>query len=275
MIKKQSLPHIISLLDDDSDEIRNHVFNDLVGYGLNLEQDLVEFSDILDRNNLTQLKPIIESNRRKWLLENWASWKSGESETKKIEIAMNIISKYQLGVLQTTHLSTKLNIVAGDFMNLYPYGNELDLSYYLFHILDLHGSKEDYYNPLNCNLYSAIENGIEIPLTLVLIFIFVAERLGLNVTGCNFPGHFLAKIDVDGEMLLIDCFDRGRIIFPSDIDDLSEESFNALLTIINSPISARKIIRRMLTNLTSAYKKNGEKDKEQFFKELILLNGVL
>lgn len=270
MLTKDKLPHIISLVDDESEEVRDYVLKDLNDYGTDLESDLVEFSDILNRNNLHAIKPIIEKNRRDWLLANWKNWYTAISEYEKIEIAMNIISKFQLGVLQPFSLKSKLDIIAGNFLNLYPYGNELDLSYYLFQVLDLKGNKDDYYNPLNCNLFYTFESGLALPITLVLIYILVADRVGLRVVGCNFPGHFLAKIDIDGEMLLIDCFNEGRIVFESDLNELSEESQLALITIINTPLSARTVIKRVLSNLINAYKEKGDVVHQQFFKELML-----
>jgi hypothetical protein len=270
MLTKDKLPHIISLVDDESEEIRDFVLKDLNDYGTDLESDLVEFSDILNLKNLQAIKPIIEKNRREWLLANWKTWYSPFSELEKIETAMNIISKFQLGILQQTTLSIKLDIIAGNFMNLYPYGNELDLSYYLFNILNLRGNKEDYYNPLNSNLYYAFESGVALPITLVLIYILVADRVGLKVVGCNFPGHFLAKIEIDGEMILIDCFNEGKVIFGSDLSDLTDDSQEALATIINAPLSARTIIKRVLSNLINAYKEKGDVVHQQFFKELML-----
>jgi hypothetical protein len=269
MLTKEKLPHIISLVDDESEEIRNHVFQDLTDYGSSLESDLVEYSDILNPKNLHLIKPIIEKNRRNWLLANWGNWYSGITELDKIEIAMDIISKFQLGVLQQMPLSTKLDIIAGNFMNIYPYGNELDLSTFLFRVLDLKGNKNDYYHPLNSNLYNTFESGMALPITLVLIYILIAYRVGLKVVGCNFPGHFLAKIEIDEEMILIDCFNNGRIIFNSDLENLSPEAYEALLTIINRPLSARTVIKRVLSNLVNAYKEKEDSVNQQFFKELL------
>ncbi len=269
MLTKDKLPHIISLIDDESDEVRSLVFKDLNEYGNNLESDLVEFSDILNQKNLHQIKSIIERNRRDWLKDNWKNWYSEFTELGKIEVAMNIISKFQLGILQQTSLSTKLNIIARNFLNLYPYGNELDLSNYLFHVLDLKGNKDDYYNPLNSNLYHTLNNGKGLPITLVLIFILIAERVQLKVVGCNFPGHFLAKIEIDDEMLLIDCFNNGRIIFNSDLEDLSTDSYQALLTIIETPLSARTIIKRVLHNLLNAYKEANHTPNLLLIKSLL------
>jgi regulator of sirC expression with transglutaminase-like and TPR domain len=272
MLTKEKLPHILNLIDDESEEVRNYVFKDLNEYGPDLEADLVEFSDVLNTGNLSVIKPIIERNRRDWVKKNWDLWKTGNTELEKVEIAMNLISKYQLGIAQQTTLKEKLDSVAENFMNLYPYGNELDLSNYLFNVVDLRGNKEDYYNPLNSNLYYTFESGYALPLTLVLIYMLVAERVGLVVTGCNFPGHFLAKIDIDGEMLLIDCFNRGKIIFESDLKDLSGESYEALLKIINRPFSSRKIIKRVFANLITAYREKKDYVNQKFIKELLLLS---
>ena len=269
MLTKNKLPHIISLVDDESEEIRNYVFKDLTDYGNSLESDLVEYSDILNPKNLHLIKPIIEKNRRNWLLANWKNWYGAVSELDKIEIAMDIISKFQLGILQQMPLSTKLDIIAGNFMNIYPYGNELDLSTFLFRVLDLKGNKNDYYHPLNSNLYHTFESGTALPITLVLIYILIAERVGLKVVGCNFPGHFLAKIEIDEEMLLIDCFNNGKIIFNSDLENLSPEAYEALLTIINRPLSARSVIKRVLNNLINAYKEKEDVVHQQFFRELL------
>jgi len=274
MLTKEKLPHIISLVDDESEEIRTHVINDLNNYGPTLEADLVEFADVLNLKNLHVIKPIIEKNRRNWLIENWKNWYSAITELGKIEIAMDIISKFQLGIVQQIPLSKKLDIIAGNFINLYPYGNELDLSYYLFHMLDLKGNKDDYYNPLNSNLYNTFESGFATPITLVLIYILVADRVGLKVVGCNFPGHFLAKIEIDDEMLLIDCFNNGRIIFNSDLEDLSPDAIEALMTIINRPLSARTVIKRVLNNLINAYREKGDTVNQQLFKELLLSTPI-
>ena len=118
MLTKEKLPHIISLVDDESEEVRNQVFRDLNDYGTDLETDLVQFSDILNLKNLNQIKPIIEKNRRDWLLANWKSWYTAESELGKIELAMDLISRFQLGVLQQTPLSTKLDFISLSFNNL-------------------------------------------------------------------------------------------------------------------------------------------------------------
>ena len=258
MLEKEQLPHILNLVDDEAEEVRNHVFKDLTDYGIDLENDLFEFAEIIDRKNLEIIDPIIKNNRRKWLRKNWKRWFNITDEYEKIEAAMSLISKFQLGYFQQVTLSNKLDQISEDFKNRYPYGNELDLSNYLFQVLDLRGNKRDYYSPLNSNLLYTLEKGIGLPITLALIFILIGERLGLTVSGCNFPGHFMAKVNIDDELLLIDCFNGGRIIFESELKTLSNDSYESILKIVHSEINSETIIKRVLKNLINSYKEKND-----------------
>lgn len=269
MLEKEQLPHILNLVDDDAEEVRNYVFKDLTDYGLALEEDLFEFAEVIDRKNLDIIDPIIKNNRRKWLRRNWHQWFDVRNYYEKIEIAMNLISKFQLGYFQQISLSERLDQISEDFKNRYPYGNELDLANYLFQVLDLRGDKRDYYSPLNSNLYYTLEEGKGLPLTLTLIFILIGERLGFDVVGCNFPGHFMAKINIDDELLLIDCFNGGRIIFESEIKTLTNDSYESVMKIIHTKSDAETIIKRVLKNLINAYREKEDTPNLHVISELL------
>jgi len=269
MLEKEQLPHILNLVDDDAEEVRNYVFKDLTDYGLALEEDLFEFAEVIDRKNLDIIDPIIKNNRRKWLQRNWHQWFDVRNYYEKIEIAMNLISKFQLGYFQQISLSERLDQISEDFKNRYPYGNELDLANYLFQVLDLRGDKRDYYSPLNSNLYYTLEEGKGLPLTLTLIFILIGERLGFDVVGCNFPGHFMAKINIDDELLLIDCFNGGRIIFESEIKTLTNDSYESVMKIIHTKSDAETIIKRVLKNLINAYREKEDTPNLHVISELL------
>ena len=269
MLEKEQLPHILNLVDDDAEEVRNHVFKDLTDYGLDLENDLFEFAEIIDRKNLEIIDPIIKNNRRQWLRNNWEQWFSIVDDFEKIETAMSVVSKFQLGNFQQVTLSKRLDQISEDFKNRYPYGNELDLANYLFQVLDLRGNKRDYYSPLNSNLYYTLEEGKGLPITLTLIFILIGERLGFSVSGCNFPGHFMARVNIDDELLLIDCFNGGRIIFESELKALSNDSYESILKIVHSSIDAETIIKRVLKNLINAYREKDDTPNLHVISELL------
>ena len=55
------------------------------------------------------------------------------------------------------------------------------------------------------------------PISLAVIQMEVAQRLGVALDGVSFPGHFLVRLPVDDGVLVMDPFNRGR---PLNADEL-------------------------------------------------------
>jgi regulator of sirC expression with transglutaminase-like and TPR domain len=84
---------------------------------------------------------------------------------------------------------------------------------YLFKDLGYRGNIDDYYDPRNSYLNDVMDRRLGIPITLSLIFIEIAKRLGLKTQGVSFPGHFLVKCHLDKKgFLIIDPFVGGKIL---------------------------------------------------------------
>lgn len=65
----------------------------------------------------------------------------------------------------------------------------------LFDVVGFVGNVEDYYNTANSYVPEVLATKRGLPITLVLIYKCVAERIGLTVHGINSPGHFLAAVE--------------------------------------------------------------------------------
>ena len=59
------------------------------------------------------------------------------------------------------------------------------------------------------------------PISLAMVQIEVARRLGVPLDGVSFPGHFLVRLPVDDGILVMDPFNRGR---PLDEDELRQRA---------------------------------------------------
>lgn len=269
MSDRHTLQFLVDLIDDDTAEVRQEILRELGNYGSDLEEDLQEFSDDLDENKLKIIAPILQENRREWLVNNWNEWTYIRDEYESLETAMNLIAQFQYGPSINKNLWYQLNVLSEDFKNKFPYGSEFDLANYLFKELMISGSKLDYYNPLNSNLLYAVESKQGLPITLAILYMLVGERTGLVIEGCNFPGHFLAKIEFDKEVILVDCFNGGRMIYESELLNMVKLSYEAIMKIINSHTSTRSIVRRVLNNLSNAYKQKGDNTNSEFFSNLI------
>lgn len=133
------------------------------------------------------------------------------------------------------------------------------LNRYLFEELGFAGNDEDFYDPRNSYLNDVIERRLGIPISLGVVHIELARRLGLGLEGIAFPGHFLVRMPVQGGVMVLDPFQGGRSL---DVDELrlraqahvrrealADEDLIRLL----DPASHRAILTRMLRNLRSVY----------------------
>lgn len=96
----------------------------------------------------------------------------------------------------------------------------------LFDVVGFTGNIDDYYNPSNSYLPEVLRTHRGLPITLVLIYKCIAERLGLEVQGINSPGHFLAAVRMAGPgnapekstgWMYVDPFYGGELLHRDDV----------------------------------------------------------
>ena len=96
-------------------------------------------------------------------------------------------------------------------------------------------------------------------------------RLGFAVKGCNYPGHFLAKVEMDEELIFIDCFNGGKIFYENDLRNLLDDKNEDIIEHVKADVSAETIIIRILNNLVNSYIFLNDHANTEFFKNLISL----
>lgn len=124
----------------------------------------------------------------------------------------------------------------------------------------LRGNADDYYDPRNSYLNEVIDRGLGIPITLALVYIEVGQRAGVPLEGVGFPGHFLLRHSHHTQ-LVIDPFDRGRLLTVDDCKEMLERLSNGTLPFdarLLRPSTPRQILVRMLNNLRGVYLHRGE-----------------
>jgi len=130
------------------------------------------------------------------------------------------------------------------------------VNYVLFRQYGFHGNRDDYFDPKNSFLNEVIERKTGIPITLSVLYMEVAERVGLMLDGVGFPGHFLVKCVGDGEEIVIDPFNGGEIKSREDIDKMLFDLYGGKVVFHSdflAPSTKKDILKRMLTNLKAIY----------------------
>ncbi len=250
---KSQLPFLLDLLDDESDSIQKSVLSELNQHGSTLEDDIYDLRVTLNADQQQLLEPIFQKNRKEWLKHSWRSILMIKDEFEKIENAFDCIAKFQLGIHYPILLPSVLDILADEYDAIYDVRDPIQLSQFLFQGKMLRGTETDYYNPKNSNLICVANNKVGIPISLTYVYILVGQRLNLPIDGCNFLGHFLARIELNGIPHLVDCFNQGQIFQSSDFIKMSKYSNNYLEKIVQTAVNADTVIERVLRNLIKAY----------------------
>jgi regulator of sirC expression with transglutaminase-like and TPR domain len=118
------------------------------------------------------------------------------------------------------------------------------------------GNSAEYYDPRNSFLNDVIDRRTGIPITLSIIYLSLARRLGLPLFGVGLPGHFIVKFDDGASVLYLDPFNAGRLLDRAGCEELARSSAGHDVRISDGHLSAatnHSIIVRMLYNLRGIY----------------------
>ncbi|MEL6890585.1 MAG: transglutaminase-like domain-containing protein [Actinomycetota bacterium] len=126
---------------------------------------------------------------------------------------------------------------------------------YLFSDLGFHGNARGYYDWRNSCLDSVIERRTGIPISLSVLMIEVARRVGVPLVGVGLPAHFLVRHAGDEEHFY-DPFGGGTVLDRSDARALFERVTRGQVAWQESflqPTMGQTIVVRMLNNLRSIF----------------------
>src|SRR5262249_353768 len=142
---------------------------------------------------------------------------------------------------------------------------------YLFEDKGFHGSGGDYNNRGNSYLNEVLDDREGLPLTLSVVYIELARRIGLNVVGVGLPGHFVAAyVPPEGERQLIDVFDGAAPISREEAARRVKEASDVELTDeLLAPAGKRAIIFRMLNNLLGSA--DGDRAVHRYLSALVAI----
>jgi regulator of sirC expression with transglutaminase-like and TPR domain len=144
--------------------------------------------------------------------------------------------------------------------NILPYQTTIEqaesLGDFLFVQERFQGNVHDYADPRNSYLNEVLQRRLGIPISLSVIYMALAERLGIPAQGIGLPGHFIVGIPQSEDMYFIDPFHGGNRLALEDCVQLVQQStgyHGPLQRDWLQPIPPRAILTRMLNNLRNIY----------------------
>ena len=123
----------------------------------------------------------------------------------------------------------------------------------LFHESGFRGNLEHYTDPRNSLLDQVLARRTGLPLTLSLVYLLVAQRIGLALEPIGLPGHFVVGCFLDGAPFFIDAFDQG--VFRTAGEMMAILRQNAVEPKITdlAPTPVREVLSRCCRNLAKHF----------------------
>jgi regulator of sirC expression with transglutaminase-like and TPR domain len=133
------------------------------------------------------------------------------------------------------------------------------LNHYFYQELGFAGNVNDYYDPSNSYLHRVIHTRRGIPISLAIVYMELAQQIGLQVKGVSFPGHFLMKLSVQSGDIILDPF-NGASLSREDLEERLEPFLEQQNSATERPLALyletahpREILVRMLRNLKTLF----------------------
>lgn len=89
------------------------------------------------------------------------------------------------------------------------------------------GDAENYDDMENADLMKVMDRKRGLPVALAMLYIHVARHCDISITGIDFPGHFLLRLQSNGKRRMIDPFHGGIALGPAELRELLK-SFSGL-----------------------------------------------
>jgi regulator of sirC expression with transglutaminase-like and TPR domain len=134
------------------------------------------------------------------------------------------------------------------------------LNKYLFTERGFHGSRGDYYNRANSYLNEVIDDREGLPITLSVLYMEVARRVGLKVVGIGLPGHFVVQyLPAKGEAQLLDVYEGGSVLSQAEAQQRVRDITGQPLKKEHlAAVTKKAILVRMLQNLINITRAEGD-----------------
>lgn len=181
----------------------------------------------------------------------------------ELDRAALLIAAEEYPALQIEEYLAQLDVIAEEARQGMTLGELFDplacataLAAQLFSAGRFNGNSTAYYDARNSFLNDVIERSKGIPITLCVVFIETARRLGVKLFGVGMPGHFLVKYCDDTQEVFFDPFHGGRVLTEEACRAMIEEMYGGRVKFDRAFLSAvtkKQILQRLLQNLKNIY----------------------
>jgi len=287
MTPNNQIAALLNLIEDPDEKIFEQVKNELLAIGIDVIPSIEEAweKNPFGKNYQTRLENIIHEIQFKDIYNSLINWKNDGAQN--LLDGVILVNKFQFPELNRKKIEEQLNTIVQDAkIEITEHMTGLEkitiLNELIYKVHCFSGNKEDYYSPSNSFLTTVLDTKKGNALILAIIYLEIANRLSIPLTGINLPNHFILGFpdrnsnDLNQQMgvpmlFYINAFSSGEILSIKEINEFLDKIELEHKPEYYTECSNQDIIKRLITNLKYSHKKLGASGKIQ---ELELLLSI-
>lgn len=249
---------LVSLLTDDDPNIYRIIRGRILAQGQEAGSWLRNYELSDDPVLRRRVKEIVSHLDRQRADDRFLAFCKNQAEDLDVEFGSWLLGKTRYPEINPLAYQALMDSYAGELLDRIDFGSEPEdilgeINRFLFVELGYTGNEQDFYDPQNSYLNRVVDRRLGNPISLSLIYLFVARRLRLPVTGIGMPGHFLCRFQSTTREIFIDPFNKGKLLTRAQCIRCLQDTIHDYQERFLSPATHRRILLRVCSNLLQIY----------------------
>jgi regulator of sirC expression with transglutaminase-like and TPR domain len=266
---------LLTLLADDDLAVYHTVRSKILSYGPGASRWLQPYGLSSDPILRRRTQEILQHLAKQTADNEFLGFCLRHGEDLDAEEGAFLLAQTQYPDVNIAAYQALLDSYAGDLRERIDFGSSPEnilasVNEYLFNVRGFHGNEQNYYDPENSYLNRVMDKRTGNPISLCLLYYFLSRRLKLPVSGIGMPGHFLCRFQSSTEEFFIDVFNRGKLLSKADCVKYLHQTSHGFQEGYLAPISARRILLRICSNLHQIYVQLGLPEETSRFQRYIV-----
>lgn len=273
-MEEKELKALVSLLDDEDHQIVSHIEEKILSLGTTIIPYLEkEWETNFNPQVQKRIEDLVHTLQYELVKERLKEWYGNKDQD--LLTGMWIIATYQYPDLELDKLKQDLEQIYYETWlefkpDMYPFDQIKVVNGVLFNKLRFGANTKNFHSPGNSMINVVLETRKGNPITLCVIYMLVAQKLKLPVSGVNLPNLFILTYKDPNHTFYINAFNRGLIFSKQDIENYINELHLVPQSSFFEPCNSLEIVRRALRNLVMSFEKMGEHAKAEEVKLLLI-----
>ncbi|TAE47639.1 MAG: hypothetical protein EAZ89_17355 [Bacteroidetes bacterium] len=256
MPDRKDLPFLLTLLEDDSYDVRTSVVEALRSFGPVLDSVVAPYRRELPAESRSILDLLCSDLRQNRYGGDWLAWIEMEESNEALEQALIQIAVMEYG-RSAYNLSDHLDELAARFLAWTPVCDPAHLMDFLFAHMQFRPPRDSASSHLYDNLCYVLEHRQGSQVALSCIAILTGMRAGITLHGISIQGNFMAISLEKQDMQMYNAFNKGKPLARASVLYIEEAFRRNRIAPGDMRARVHEVVLQVLDNAIAIHQRKG------------------